>query len=64
MNELDRLVGELETLHEALNDLAMSLLSEAIDNGETSRPAAEKRVSQARRSVAKAIEQLRGAGAD
>lgn len=61
MNEIDRLTGELEAIHESLNDLAMSILSSAIDNGETVRPDTEKRVSQARRAVAKAIEHLRGA---
>ena len=59
MNELERLTSELETIHEALNDLAMSILSQAIEDGETERPAAEKHVSQARRAVAKAIEHLR-----
>lgn len=59
MNELERILTELENIHESLNDLAMSILSQAIDDGESTRPAMEKRVSQARRSVAKAIEHLR-----
>ena len=61
MNELERLTSELETIHDALNDLAMSILSQAIEDGGTERPSAEKHVSQARRAVAKAIEQLRAA---
>ena len=61
MNELERILGDLERTHEELNDLAMSILSRTIDEGGTTRPETEKRVSQARRSVAKAIEQLRAA---
>ena len=62
MNELQRILAELEHIHESLNDLSMSILSQAIENGETTRPATEKHVSQARRAVAKAIDHLNGAG--
>ena len=61
MDEIERLADELESIHESLNDLAMSILSRTIEEGGTSRPETEKRVSQARRAVAKAIEHLRSA---
>ena len=59
MEEIERIASELEQLSSDLNDLAMSLLSAAIRDGATSRPTEEKKVSQARRSVDKALQQLR-----
>lgn len=59
MEEIERITSELEQLSSDLNDLAMSLLSTAIRDGATSRPPEEKKVSQARRSVDKAVQQLR-----
>lgn len=61
MDEIERLMNELEGIHDALNDLSMSLLSGAISDGASVRPETEKKVSQARRAVAKAVEHLRGA---
>ncbi len=49
---------ELQSLSERLNDLSMSILSDAIERGETQRPAEEKRVAQARRAVEKALDCL------
>lgn len=59
MEEIERISSELQQLSTDLNDLAMSLLSSAIRDGASARPPEEKRVSQARRSVDKAIQQLR-----
>jgi ElaB/YqjD/DUF883 family membrane-anchored ribosome-binding protein len=59
MNELQRFIDELETISEHLNDAAMSALSEAIENGQSNRPEIEKRLSQARRAVDKAIHHLK-----
>ena len=58
-DEADRIADELEMIAERLNDLSMSMLSSAIERGESQRPANEKRVSQARRAVEKAIHHLR-----
>ncbi len=60
MEEIERIAAELEQLSSDLNDAAMSILTEAIREGATSRPPEEKKVSQARRSVEKAIQHLRG----
>lgn len=57
--DIDRIAGELERLGEELNEVAMRILSEAIEAGGGSRPDTEKRVSQARRSVEKAVHHLR-----
>ncbi len=60
MEEIERITAELEQLSSDLNDVAMAILSEAIRERATSRPPDEKKVSQARRSVEKAIQHLRG----
>lgn len=59
MTDIQRFIDELETISEQLNDAAMSALSEAIENGQTTRPEIEKRLSQARRAVDKAIHHLK-----
>ena len=59
MNDIEIIISDLERASEALNDAAMSLINEAIRNGEKERPALEKKVSQARRSVDKALHILR-----
>lgn len=59
MIDVQRFIDDLETISEHLNDAAMSALSEAIENGETARPDIEKRLSQARRAVDKAIHHLK-----
>jgi hypothetical protein len=57
---IEAIVSRLEAASLDLNDLAMSLVSEAIEEGSGTRPEAEKRVSRARRTVDRAIDQLRG----
>lgn len=57
---IESIAGRLEALSEELNDLAMSLVSDAIAEGKRERPEAEKRVSRARRTVDRAAAQLRG----
>jgi predicted DNA-binding protein (UPF0251 family) len=59
MEQIDAIAEELDAISERLNDAAMMVLSEAIERGETSRPAIEKRISQARRAVEKAAHHLR-----
>jgi len=59
MEQIDAIAEELDAISERLNDAAMAVLSEAIERGETSRPAIEKRISQARRAVEKAAHHLR-----
>lgn len=58
MDEIGDIVSRLESISEELNDYAMRILSEAIEEGATTRPALEKQVSQARRAVDKAIQHL------
>ena len=57
-DELNRIMGQLEDAAAALNDLSMAILQEAIEAGRGERPELEKRVSQARRAVEKAIRHL------
>lgn len=57
-DELNRIVGQLEDAAAALNDLSMTILRDAIEDRRGERPEMEKRVSQARRAVAKAIHHL------
>ena len=59
MSDIEEIISDLEKASEALNDAAMSLISEAIRNGEKDRPPLEKKVSQARRAVDKALFILR-----
>lgn len=59
MSDFDEIISDLERASEALNDAAMSLIAEAIRNGEKERPTLEKKVSQARRAVDKALHILR-----
>lgn len=58
MEQLEDIISRLETIAEELNDYSMRILSDAIEAGETSRPALEKQVSQARRAVEKALQHL------
>jgi len=61
VERIEEIAAELERLAGELNDVAMSLISEAIATGAGERPALEKTVSQARRAVDKAVHQLRRA---
>jgi len=49
---------QLEQIAEQLDDLAMAVLRDAVEEGATSRPEEEKRLTRARRSVEKAIQLL------
>ncbi len=46
---------QLEQIAEQLDDLAMSVLRDAVEEGATARPEEEKKLTRARRSVEKAI---------
>ena len=59
MSDIDAIISDLERASEAFNDAAMSLITGAIRTGEKERPPLEKKVSQARRSVDKALFILR-----
>ena len=64
MDSLDNIVEKLTSIAEELNDVAMGILSDAISEGQTNRLPLEKKVSQARRTVEKAIHQLPGVTED
>ena len=49
---------QLEQIAEQLDDLAMSVLRDAVEEGATTRPVEEKKLTRARRSVEKAIQIL------
>jgi exonuclease VII small subunit len=59
VSDIESIISDLEQASEALNDAAMALISEAIRQGGKERPPLEKKISQARRSVDKAIHLLR-----
>ena len=46
---------QLEHVAEQLDDLAMTVLRDAVEEGATTRPEEEKKLTRARRSVEKAI---------
>ena len=46
---------QLEHIAEQLDDLAMSVLRDAVEEGAKTRPEEEKKLTRARRSVEKAI---------
>ncbi|MFM8825722.1 MAG: hypothetical protein ACKOFT_01425 [Actinomycetota bacterium] len=60
---IDDIIARLEEIGESLGEQTMMLLREAIERGETSRPGAEKVISQARRAVDKAVHLLSGLSA-
>jgi hypothetical protein len=64
LDRIESMVDRLTGIAEDLNDLSMSILSEAIANGERDRPALEKQMSQARRAVEKAILHLSASRTD
>jgi hypothetical protein len=55
----EELAERLDAIAEELSDLALDVLRQAVDRGDAARPAEEKRISQARRSVEKAAHLLR-----
>ncbi len=57
-DRLDDLRNELATISERLQDLSIDILREAVDRGETTRPAIDKSLATARRAVDKAVRTL------
>lgn len=55
----DDLIAQLESVSEILADRALDVLREASAGGATSRPEAERQLTQARRAVEKAVAILR-----
>lgn len=51
---------QLESLGEQLAELSIDVLRQAVDDGETTRPPLEKKLTQARRAVEKATRLLDG----
>lgn len=56
----DEIAERLSAISDEIADLAIDSIREALRSGATSRPAAEKRLTQARRAVEKAAHLLRG----
>lgn len=55
------LIGQLESVSELLADRALDVLREASAAGATTRPEAERQLTQARRAVEKAVAILKQA---
>jgi hypothetical protein len=55
---VDDIRSRLEAIAEELADLSMEALREAVEQGATKRPAAERTFSQARRAIEKAARLL------
>ena len=62
MSDLSHLVERLESVAADLDEIAFDRLREAVADGEVERPAADKRLMQARRAVEKAAHLLRDLG--
>lgn len=59
--DLDDLVATLQQVSDAIGERSIALLREAIEAGAGERPPLERKLSQARRAVDKAIGLLGGA---
>jgi hypothetical protein len=59
MHDYSGLVERLESVAADLDEMAFDRLREAIADGETTRPADDKRLMQARRAIEKAAAVLR-----
>jgi hypothetical protein len=57
-NRIAGVQAKLESIAEELTDISVEVLREAVDAGERSRPAVDKKLSQARRAVEKAARAL------
>ncbi len=57
-DRLEDLRNELTSISERLQDLSIDILREAVDRGETTRPAIDKTLATARRAVDKAVRTL------
>ena len=55
----EELIRELESISHVLSERAISVLREALHGDDPSRPAQEKKITQARRAIEKAIHLLR-----
>jgi hypothetical protein len=55
----DDVIAQLETVSETLSDRALVVLRDASAAGATSRPEEERRLTQARRAIEKAVGILR-----
>jgi hypothetical protein len=65
MNErTTELIARLEAVEEEINDMIYDLLRDAVGRGEAKRPAAEKRLTQARNAITKAIRLIGSDGAE
>jgi hypothetical protein len=60
MADLDDLRERLEAIGEELADAAMEALRDALEAGEAGRPDRERKLTQARRAVEKAVHTLDG----
>lgn len=58
MTDVTGIVERLRELSDELGDKAIDVLTEAVHNGETIRPAAERTLTQAKRAVDKAVSLL------
>ena len=58
MADLDELRARLEGIAEELADAAMDALRQALEDGAVRRPEAERRITQARRAVDRAVAAL------
>ena len=58
MADLDELRARLEGIAEELADAAMDVLRQALEEGAVRRPEAERRITQARRAVDRAVAAL------
>ena len=58
MTDVGPLVERLRSIMEDLDELAFDRLREAVADGATSRPASDKELARARRSVEKAVRVL------
>jgi hypothetical protein len=58
MVDTSDIIMRLEAIAEELTELSMSVLTQAIQDGQTTRPSDEKMLSQARRAVEKALHHL------
>ena len=57
--EYDNLIERLESVAADLDEIAFDRLREAVADGEVTRPAADKKLMQARRAIEKAAAVLR-----
>jgi hypothetical protein len=58
MNDYAGLAGRLRSVLDDIDELAFDQLREAVADGATSRPASDKELAKARRSVEKAVRVL------